>query len=64
MQDMIAKLKKKMRKIWLKLLRAEVHHEPEKVQKLQKKLIKKELKLHKHRDTIIHEDKRATRTKS
>jgi len=52
------KLKKKMRKLWLKLLRAEVRHEPEKVAKLSGKLLKKELKLHRRKDMSIHEDKR------
>jgi len=58
------KIKKKIHKLWLKLLRAEVRHEPIKVAKLSKKLLKKELKLHRHRDMTIHEDKRTPRTKS
>jgi len=58
MKDAIAKLKAKLRKIWMKLLKAEVRHKPEKVAKLNRKLIKHELKLQKRRDVIIHEDKR------
>lgn len=64
MQDLIAKLKKKMRKIWMKLLKAEVEHDVVKVEKLSSKLLKKELKMHRHKEMSIHEDKRPPRTKS
>jgi len=47
MADLIKQLNKKLKKTWLKLLKAEVAHKENKVFKLRNKIIKLELELKK-----------------
>ena len=49
MNDFIDMINKKLRKTWLKLLKAEAKHKRKKVQKLEKKLMDLEWKMQRYR---------------